>query len=335
MLLTEYIRTKVNNHTKEYYKMKGYTFNKANESILVYVYDLPPRSKNLVLVRCDECYKNGKITVFEIEWSKYNQKLGDLCDKCKSLIGKKFGKLVVLKELSEKIGTSNSTVYLCKCTCENETIIKVRRDALINGNTTSCGCQHIEHMKKFGKSRKLDLAEKKFNYLTVLEEAGYANDGKIIWKCRCDCGNITFLVGSKIKRGLVKSCGCINKKKGKEHFNWKQDLPEEIRIRKRYGKKYKEWRERVYIRDNYTCQCCNKRGGNLNAHHIFSYTKYPKLRYEDKNGITLCEECHYEFHEKYGFKRFTPEDFQEFYFLKTGKEFDLNKLKVGELINAV
>jgi len=56
--------------------------------------------------------------------------------------------------------------------------------------------------------------------------------------------------------------------------------------------KYKIWRMKVFIRDNYTCQVCKKVGGYLEAHHIKSWAKYPKLRYKIDNGITLCKECH-------------------------------------------
>ncbi len=28
------------------------------------------------------------------------------------------------------------------------------------------------------------------------------------WKCKCECGKITFVVGSRLFRGVIKSCGC-------------------------------------------------------------------------------------------------------------------------------
>lgn len=55
---------------------------------------------------------------------------------------------------------------------------------------------------------------------------------------------------------------------------------------------YSEWRKRVFERDGYICQNCGKRGGTLNAHHILPYSRYPELRYDLDNGITLCKACH-------------------------------------------
>jgi hypothetical protein len=55
---------------------------------------------------------------------------------------------------------------------------------------------------------------------------------------------------------------------------------------------YKLWRERVFQRDNYTCQTCKQVGGHLNADHILPFAQYPKLRFDVSNGRTLCVGCH-------------------------------------------
>ncbi len=55
---------------------------------------------------------------------------------------------------------------------------------------------------------------------------------------------------------------------------------------------YAIWRDFIYSRDDYTCAICLKRGGRLAAHHIKKFSKYPELRLEVNNGITLCWECH-------------------------------------------
>jgi hypothetical protein len=55
---------------------------------------------------------------------------------------------------------------------------------------------------------------------------------------------------------------------------------------------YRNWRRSVFIRDKFTCQHCGVRHTNINAHHIKSYTYYPEFRYDIKNGLTLCGQCH-------------------------------------------
>jgi hypothetical protein len=70
---------------------------------------------------------------------------------------------------------------------------------------------------------------------------------------------------------------------------------------------YRQWRSDVFTRDNFTCQeCGDKKGGNLESHHIKSLSKIIQeyniktleqaLSCEElwniNNGQTLCEDCH-------------------------------------------
>lgn len=78
---------------------------------------------------------------------------------------------------------------------------------------------------------------------------------------------------------------------------------------------YSEWRLSVFFRDNFTCvKCKAKRSNNIKlvAHHKNSFTSCEELRYEVSNGATLCEDCHYEFHSKYGVVDNTEQQFIEF-----------------------
>lgn len=49
----------------------------------------------------------------------------------------------------------------------------------------------------------------KFNKLTVVEFAGRDTYGKVLWKCKCDCGNEVVTHGRSLLNGHCKSCGCI------------------------------------------------------------------------------------------------------------------------------
>lgn len=68
--------------------------------------------------------------------------------------------------------------------------------------------------------------------------------------------------------------------------------------KKRQLQECKDWRMSVFKRDNFTCVVCNVVGGKLNAHHIKEWAKFPELRLDVNNGVTMCEECHKLYHKE-------------------------------------
>lgn len=89
---------------------------------------------------------------------------------------------------------------------------------------------------------------------------------------------------------------------GKNSPHWNHEKPLEERLQDRKYEEYYQWRKEVYERDFYTCRRCeDNSGGNLQAHHIYNYSEHIELRTDIDNGITLCEPCHKEFHDKYGY----------------------------------
>ena len=128
------------------------------------------------------------------------------------LTNQTFSKLHVLSESKERIVTPNGrshVTWLCECECGNQLL--VRGDLLRNHHIVSCGCQKKEILKQAGINRKIDLTNKVFGYLTVLEDSGQrTNSGEVIWKCQCECGNICYVSSNNLtrkKEGTI-SCGC-------------------------------------------------------------------------------------------------------------------------------
>ena len=104
------------------------------------------------------------------------------------------------------------------------------------------------------------------------------------------CGDDFTVRVSEVKKYLTCSHQCwLENKKGTGNPNYRHGN----RPGDRSGKEYKSWRNSVYERDDYTCQMCGKRGGELHADHIKPWAYFESLRYKISNGRTLCVPCHY------------------------------------------
>lgn len=62
-------------------------------------------------------------------------------------------------------------------------------------------------------SKFIDITGERYNNLTVIEFDKKINK----WKCKCDCGNITYVSKSNLRGGGVKSCGCLRHKPTHTH----------------------------------------------------------------------------------------------------------------------
>ena len=220
----------------------------------------------------------------------------------KDLQNMTFGELTVVKECGRD--AYSNIIWECKCECGNITYV-VTRD-LLNGHTTSCGhCNDIKIGDKFGR-------------LTILDKHGIdKNSGKTVWSCKCDCGNTKFVIGSELKSGHTKSCGCLKKEMvGTNHPNYNPNLTEEERELKKEGRTsdsdFVNWSRQIKEQANFTCDICGQHGHNLNSHHLNSWNIYKEQRYDLENGVCLCEQCHKEFHKLYGKGGNTKEQYIEF-----------------------
>ena len=55
-----------------------------------------------------------------------------------------------------------------------------------------------------------------YGRLKVIERAGSNSQGRALWKCQCECGNIIIVRGADLRNGHTKSCGCYQKDKTAE-----------------------------------------------------------------------------------------------------------------------
>lgn len=58
--------------------------------------------------------------------------------------------------------------------------------------------------------KRLDLTGQRFGRLMV-EGIAYRENGRVYWKCHCDCGNEWIVNHDALIRGYSKSCGCLRR----------------------------------------------------------------------------------------------------------------------------
>ena len=68
------------------------------------------------------------------------------------LLGKKFGRLTVVKRIPQEEREKPKKIWMCQCECGN--FISLSADKLNRGHTQSCGCLKKEYKKKIGNLNK-------------------------------------------------------------------------------------------------------------------------------------------------------------------------------------
>lgn len=108
-------------------------------------------------------------------------------------------------------------VWHCRCDCGG--FIEVTTKRLLSGAVKNCGCEKISH------PRERDLTGQQFGKLVALAATDRrADNGSIVWRCQCSCGNVAEVSARRLIRGRVRSCGCLS------------DPPPKDYIGKRFGR---------------------------------------------------------------------------------------------------
>lgn len=132
--------------------------------------------------------------------------------KAGDLVGKVFTYLTVIEKTDKRKG--GAIVWNCQCKCGN---FKEATTGDLNAKRVqSCGCYNTE----VHRNLYVDKIGQKFGRLTVIEKTDKRSKSRgVIWKCRCDCGNIVEVEAGALtdKDRGTKSCGCLQKEKAAEN----------------------------------------------------------------------------------------------------------------------
>lgn len=121
-----------------------------------------------------------------------------------NLVGMIFGRLTVVEMLHRYNG---GTQTYCKCICECGVETTVCVSNLLAGRTSSCGC--LESESRYGRVHYKDICGLRFGHLTVVEKTDKKTlHGNVLWKCICDCGNVTYAYCTELLLGKKVTCGC-------------------------------------------------------------------------------------------------------------------------------
>ena len=92
---------------------------------------------------------------------------------------------------------------MCECECGNREIIKAT-DLNTSKRVECLICQKKKH-----KTQYIDETGKRYGKLTVLELDTEKSSKNAFWKCKCDCGTLLTVEGTKLRSEHTQSCGCI------------------------------------------------------------------------------------------------------------------------------
>lgn len=215
--------------------------------------------------------------------------------KRKTLVGVKFGKLLVIEKLQPDIkdGVRN---YWYKCQCDCGKIVN-KRSSNLRKDTKGCSCEK-------GTYNKIDENGKQFGFLKVLGPSENKHHSSMLWKCECICGSIKDYKGNCLRRGLVKSCGCKRSSFVSESLTKPTESVGLNRIYDAYkrGAEVRNYifnltKEQFYSFLHKECYYCGDL--NTNTHKLrnreFKYNGIDRvintIGYSMENCVTCCKVC--------------------------------------------
>lgn len=252
------------------------------------------------LIRCAHCDRAFAVKPSHASKRKYCSRACQAMGFSTQLIGvanPNFGKYRRVRPKDCKICGVSFKSYQKKLTCSAKCLSRLLSN------------REIERRKNNFWGTVVRTARPRLGKRCTCKKCG-ANFRNPTTRVRCDKCRIAptafscIICGDSFIRKYSLTCSpkCASKhkserQKGNKSHRWKGgvETPEKI-IRESCD--YGNWRTNVFKRDNYTCRHCLQVGGRLTAHHILPFSKFPELRMEISNGVTLCRPCHRKTHNK-------------------------------------
>ena len=168
--------------------------------------------------------------------------------------------------------------------------------------------------RRINKYNKLTF-EKGLKIKVKIEDVSKGSGVKVKVKCDCCWKEYELSYNNYIKQNhngytYCNNCSATVLTTGENNPSWNPNKTDEDRLIGRHTQYDKQFVKKVLKRDNYTCQCCGKHSGSLIVHHLDGYNWCKDKRYDETNGITLCKNCHKNFHMEYGRGNNTKEQFE-------------------------
>lgn len=262
---------------------------------------------------CNKCNEELSLNDFYTS-KKIKDGYENTCKKCRENARKTY-KLVCLECGQEFLGKRKTQVFcnsecrvnstknriISNCSVCNKTVERKSSQMNLQGNIyCSNECRHIGHSQQTS-------GDNHFRFASIEIPCDYCSKKILRKPSTLKANKYNYCSNECRHKGWTKYYSGVNSPM------YDDTISDEERYNNRKYEEYYQWRINVFERDNFTCQKCNdNKGHNLVSHHILNFSEYVEFRTQLDNGITLCETCHKEFHDTYGYTKNNRNQLKEY-----------------------
>lgn len=159
----------------------------------------------------------------------------------------------------------------------------------------------------------IDETGNRYGRLVVIERGPNDKRGAAQWWCQCDCGERCLALGIRLRRGRVRSCGCLRKEQVAERVRLPHGVAAMRRVYRSYRKNARErglaWNLSIEEFEGVAAQPChycgalatNTWGDNDLYNGAWNYNGLDRIDsskgYTPDNVVPCCTRCNYAKHD--------------------------------------